>query len=337
MTGIENKTAEPEHCEQLNMTVKRRLEEPVNCQEKTILKKACLESRDQPKVIVEHQPLPSIYELGQVARNLDAGNFLQGEDTMDEESEDIMCNNKNLPQAWSLTPPPSPSYEFLDQSNQRIECDENGKCYLQLGASVQCSQVCPQTCSHSVCFNLPKSSPCYKRQADRMLGLSLNKLQRVDTSLWRSVLICNMLRKIETENDTMTSEPAPPLKDFHSAFRAKPSLPADNSACPMAAAAAVEPAADTEHRTDRLAANSGWLGCTNETTGINWSSVLSVLSPELELTNNNGFSPDSNDGLSSPAMNNSWPTTTPTTPLSSAWTSSSMPSLTPDSMICQSG
>merc|ERR1719225_1882576 len=37
------------------------------------------------------------------------------------------------PSPVATPPPASAPYQFLDQSNPRIECDENGKSYLQLG------------------------------------------------------------------------------------------------------------------------------------------------------------------------------------------------------------
>merc|ERR1711962_578123 len=130
---------------------------------------------EQPKVIVEHQPLPSIYELGQVTRDLD--NTLLRSDEEDSGDSDEDSSMFEVPPSqttpatappqrtyWSgsfttqitpvvsstpssapspvptvltqVQPPhsqPSATYQFLDQSNQRIECDENGKSYLQLG------------------------------------------------------------------------------------------------------------------------------------------------------------------------------------------------------------
>ena len=177
-----------------------------------------------------------------------------------------------------LTPPASPqslsssttttttTYQFLDQTSQRIECDENGKSYLQLGTVSHhhhhhlpvtpviqpkplvnlshnqrrnppllpsCRPLLPRPpnptppCDHhhhhqhaSVggLFSFQRRShqpqrrcsPCYRQQRSDMLSLSLHKLhaarQRSDSSLRRSVLICNMLRYIEDESTTEQRE-----------------------------------------------------------------------------------------------------------------------------------
>lgn len=176
-----------------------------------------------------------------------------------------------------LTPPASPqlvssstttttstttTYQFLDQTSQRIECDENGKSYLQLGTVshhhlpvtpviqpkpvvnlspsqrrtpplLSCRPLPPRPpnptppCDHhhhqhaavggpmspASAFlrrQQPQQQPrrrcssCYRQQRSDMLSLSLHKLhsarQRSDSSLRRSVLICNMLRYIEDES-----------------------------------------------------------------------------------------------------------------------------------------
>jgi len=231
-----------------------------------------------PKVIVEHQPLPSIYELGQVTRDLE-NPLLKSDEESDGDSSDDDSSmfdqpppsssppNKQFPDRfWSgtfsissqplPTPPPSPvptvlqpansppspaPYQFLDQSNPRIECDENGKSYLQLGTFNHHLPVTPviqpkpttltprrpvhpfrplqhpparppnptPPCDHSACLSR-RNSPCYRQQRARMLNVSLHKLhmarQRTDSNLRRSVLICNMLRHIEEESDTEARE-----------------------------------------------------------------------------------------------------------------------------------
>jgi len=125
-----------------------------------------------PKVIVEHQPLPSIYELGQVTRDLD-NPLLKSDEESDGDSDDdssmfdqppptschpksgqsfpdrfwsgtfsissqsLTSSSTSGPMATVLQPTTtnasSAPYQFLDQTNPRIECDENGKSYLQLG------------------------------------------------------------------------------------------------------------------------------------------------------------------------------------------------------------
>ena len=267
------------------------------------------EEKDKPKVIVEHQPLPSIYELQQMTcENLNESNDQcldsgLSEDDSGSGSEDdsdgdvdsmissplfdpvlrgtpgkapiitpptpkVIYNDRfwnqgsfgaqNTPQPPPLppTPPPAtsiqssnPAFGFLETSNQRIECAENGKSYLQLGTinhhhhhhhhhnhhhipvtpviqpksnmvyrrpippfrsppGIQQHQVQLQAarpvCDHSDCLQR-KSSFCYKNQRSRMLNLSLHKLhmarQNHEGCLRRSVLICNMLRYIEDENE----------------------------------------------------------------------------------------------------------------------------------------
>merc|ERR1719367_2225627 len=128
------------------------------------------EAGDSPRVIVEHQPLPSIYELGQVTRDLDNPLLKSDEEESDGDSDDdssmfdapppttcpsptpgtgnrFWSGTFSISQAPLSTPASSPvptvlqpagspapaPYTFLDQSNPRIECDENGKSYLQLG------------------------------------------------------------------------------------------------------------------------------------------------------------------------------------------------------------
>merc|ERR1712038_1176834 len=109
---------------------------------------------------------------------------------------------------------PSATYQFLDQSNQRIERDEDGKSYLQLGTVNHHIPVTPvlqpkpttlaprqprplpsqmfrpsqvhgihparppnptPPCDHSSCLSR-RNSPCYRGQRSRMLNMSLHKL-----------------------------------------------------------------------------------------------------------------------------------------------------------------
>ena len=253
---------------------------------------------DNPKVIVEHQPLPSIYDLRQMTCDDaydDSG--LSDDDSSEEESSEcddddeddvrpspifepvlrgtgmakpIMTPSPPTAKAiynsndrfWSQnsfsmnapTPPPPGSplppsatpvsmngnatFHFLENNNQRIECAENGKSYLQLGTMshhhhhhhhlpvtpvIQPKpnmvyrrpippfrnpmlpvQPARPVCDHSNCL-MRKNSLCYKSLRSRMLNLSLHKLhmarQNHEGSLRRSVLICNMLRYIEDESE----------------------------------------------------------------------------------------------------------------------------------------
>lgn len=76
---------------------------------------------------------------------------------------------------------------------QTIRCDENGKSYLELGASSQTNMRC--------CDGRTRwcHVPCYRQRRLAVLNLSMCKLARYrqcsDPSLRRSVLICNTLRR----------------------------------------------------------------------------------------------------------------------------------------------
>jgi hypothetical protein len=260
------------------------------------------EKPESPKVIVEHQPLPSIYDLRQMTcddsyddSGMSADDSSEEEssdcdDDDDEEEEDVrpspifepvlrgtgtakpvvtpspptpksLYNNdrfwsQNSFSMGSPTPPPgSPlppsatpvtmngtaTFHFLENNNQRIECAENGKSYLQLGTMshhhhhhhhlpvtpvIQPKpnmvyrrpippfrnpmlpvQPARSVCDHSNCL-MRRNSLCYKSLRSRMLNLSLHKLhlarQNHEGSLRRSVLICNMLRYIEDESEKET-------------------------------------------------------------------------------------------------------------------------------------
>ena len=248
------------------------------------------EERSSPRVIVEHQPLPSIYELGQQRDCDQTSDPEDGEDSDAADSDDdsamfeapppsaaAQCG-KSVSGSWGWsgtfsisgsvplpTPPPSPvptvlqpagapppapgtPYTFLDQSNPRIECDENGKSYLQLGTFNHHLPVTPvlqpkpttltprrpvfrpapppparppnptPPCDHSACLTR-RVSPCYRQQRSRMLNVSLHKLhiarQRTDSNLRRSVLICNMLRHIEEESDLEAREQEATFSQHH--------------------------------------------------------------------------------------------------------------------------
>ena len=249
--------------------------------------------QSNPKVIVEHKPLPSIYDLQQMSAacdNLDdnthhssstccGGSSQQlkendsgvsddeDEDEVSDiegETEDETENEEDHPSPSPIFDPvlrgtqakpsllPSPpkaiydqqnrgfwstgqagqqqynnsqqqqqnptnqnTFQFLEQTTQRIECAENGKSYLQLGtmnahshhhlpvtpviqpkpnmvyrrpippfrnnpslSSTHSTQAMPTprpVCDHSNCFQ-KKNSFCYQSQRSRMLNLSLSKL-----------------------------------------------------------------------------------------------------------------------------------------------------------------
>lgn len=226
---------------------------------------------DNPKVIVEHQPLPSIYDLRQMTcdESYDDSGMSDDESSEeessecddDEEEEDVRpspifepvlrgtsnakpvvtpsppnpkglynndrfwsgnafsMNNQNQPGS-PLPPSATPvamngntTFHFLENNNQRIECAENGKSYLQLGTMSHHGhhhhhhhhhlpvtpviqpkpnmvyrrpippfrnpmlpvQPARPVCDHSNCL-MRKSSLCYKSLRSRMLNLSLHKL-----------------------------------------------------------------------------------------------------------------------------------------------------------------
>lgn len=204
------------------------------------------------KVIVEHLP-SSVYDMDHNSALDDHNSVLDEDSESDDESSmfdtpppktayDRFWTTSSGPSSTTTTPPLVSTYQFLEQNNQRIECDENGKSYLQLGTvnhhhlpvtpvlqpkPTTLTPRRPQTfCRPStlpprppnptppvLCEHMPHSSParscstsCYRQQRSDMLSLSLHKLhsarQRSDSSLRRSVLICNMLRYIELESTT---------------------------------------------------------------------------------------------------------------------------------------
>merc|ERR1719347_2340496 len=62
-------------------------------------------SSPAPKVIVEHQPLPSIYELGQVTRDLDNTMLRSDESESDDSDEDSSMFDQPPPACSSPTKP----------------------------------------------------------------------------------------------------------------------------------------------------------------------------------------------------------------------------------------
>lgn len=112
---------------------------------------------------------------------------------------------------------PSPQYCYPSDSptppppnNQTIRCAENGKSYLELGASPTITNSNNNSIKYSRTAN-------YRQQRLAVLNISMCKLSRFrqfpDPSLHRSVLICNTLRRIEREmehdSQFFCSEPPP--------------------------------------------------------------------------------------------------------------------------------
>lgn len=149
----------------------------------------------------------------------------------------IQTSNYRYQDYWQYYQPPQ---------QQTIRCEENGKSYLELGASPVLRRpstpqsptppalMVPSSQQHHLQqqqqqqLSLPLSSattsgrccddrtrwchvPCYRQRRLAVLNLSMCKLARYrqcsDPSLRRSVLICNTLRRLERE---MEAEPPPP-------------------------------------------------------------------------------------------------------------------------------
>jgi len=299
-------------------------------------------STDQgAKVVVEHQDLPAIYELGKELCSLE-----DDEEDEDEDSSMFDTPPKHQDRLWSTagmsgtttSPPVVSTYQFLDQNNQRIECDENGKSYLQLGTVnhhhlpvtpviqpkpttltprrpiPSCRPALPPRpanptppCDEARHLSPPRScgnNSCYRQQRSDMLSLSLHKLhmarQRSDSSLRRSVLICNMLRYIEEESNTeqqrqqevASSYPQEPTYWSNQHFAPPPAPPTpnpyrDNNSFNNQAFDAPLKDFNSAFRQSSPADSEA----VEEDRGINWSSVLSLSSQtELDPLNNNTFS-----------------------------------------------
>lgn len=179
-------------------------------------------------------------------------------------------------------------WQYYQPPQQTIRCDENGKSYLELGASPSVRTRC--------CDGRARwcHVPCYRQRRLAVLNLSMCKLARYrqcsDPSLRRSVLICNTLRRLEKE---MESEPVEPSGYSHTTY---PEVNTSNRLNP------VMPEPSYEQSLRDMSCNSGratpfpmntpdtdsGLGDDEMTKPINWSSVLSYSSQtDLEPLNNN--------------------------------------------------
>jgi len=286
-----------------------------------------------PKVVVE--PLPSIYEL-KMSR------LEEDEDDDDDSSMFETPPKSPFDRFWTTsgvsstttTPPAVSTYQFLD-NNQRIECDENGKSYLQLGTVnhhhlpvTPVIQPKPTTliprrpipsCRPSLLRPPNPTPPCempsapfYRQQRTDMLSLSLHKLhmarQRSDSSLRRSVLICNMLRYIEEESNTEARQHEAHYQEQASQPEHQPYWGGNNFSPPPTPnpytrdngnnAFVQENGFDAPlkdfnsafRQSSPLMASSPESSENDEERGINWSSVLSLTSQnELDPLNNNTF------------------------------------------------
>lgn len=172
---------------------------------------------------------------------------------------------------------------YQPPQQQTIRCEENGKSYLELGASppvrTRCCDGRTRWCH----------VPCYRQRRLAVLNLSMCKLARYrqcsDPSLRRSVLICNTLRRLEREMEAEPPEPSyPALPEMTAPYRPSPvQEPSyEQSLRDMNCSGRATPFPSTAPDTD-----SG-LGDDEMTRPINWGSVLSLSSQtDLESLNNN--------------------------------------------------
>ncbi|CAH1117069.1 unnamed protein product [Phaedon cochleariae] len=209
------------------------------------------------------------------------------EDEFDEELSDEERCSGGMPEPARFSQQPYNRYQsqpdywqyYQPPQQQTIRCEENGKSYLELGASpavrTRCCDGRTRWCH----------VPCYRQRRLAVLNLSMCKLARYrqcsDPSLRRSVLICNTLRRLEREMEAEPPEPSysapvqPPI--------AVPEAPSyEQSLRDMNCSGRATPFPSTGPDTD-----SG-LGDDESTRPINWGSVLSLTSQtDLESLNNN--------------------------------------------------
>ncbi|XP_022912968.1 uncharacterized protein [Onthophagus taurus] len=178
-------------------------------------------------------------------------------------------------------------HQYYQPPQQTIRCEENGKSYLELGASPPIRTRCCDGRTHWC------HVPCYRQRRLAVLNLSMCKLARfrqcTDPSLRRSVLICNTLRKIERE---MESEPPEPS----SCYQTLPEMTPPSRLCPVPEVNLYEQSLRemtsqsgraTPFPQNTTDTDSG-IGDDETTRPINWSSVLNLTSQtDLESLNNN--------------------------------------------------
>ncbi|CAG9764818.1 unnamed protein product [Ceutorhynchus assimilis] len=237
-----------------------------------------------------------------------AATLLSEDEFDDDEFEDELSDEEKCagvvppfepPPPRYASPVPQQSYSRYQSSDywqyyqppqqQTIRCEENGKSYLELGAS-------PQVKTRTRCCDGRTRwchVPCYRQRRLAVLNLSMCKLARYrqcsDPSLRRSVLICNTLRRLEREMEADPPEPSYPML---------PEMTPPTRPCPV-----TEPSGYEQSLRD-MACSSGratpfpsqvpdtdsGLGDEDSelTRPINWGSVLSLTSQtDLESLNNN--------------------------------------------------
>ncbi|XP_074035850.1 SERTA domain-containing protein 2 taranis isoform X2 [Leptinotarsa decemlineata] len=211
----------------------------------------------------------------------------------DELSDEEKCAGVTPPEPARFTQQPYNRFQtqtdywqyYQPAQQQTIRCEENGKSYLELGASppvrTRCCDGRTRWCH----------VPCFRQRRLAVLNLSMCKLARYrqcsDPSLRRSVLICNTLRRLEREMEAEPQEPCfpslPPLAPI-TVPEATTTTPAsyEQSLRDMNCSGRATPFPSNPPDTD-----SG-LGDDETTRPINWGSVLSLTSQtDLESLNNN--------------------------------------------------
>lgn len=225
-------------------------------------------------------PTPSL-----AATLLSNDEFEDDDEFEDELSDDDRCAVVAEPARFSQ--PPYPRYQsaeywqYYQQPQQTIRCEENGKSYLELGATppvrTRCCDGRTRWCH----------VPCYRQRRLAVLNLSMCKLARYrqcsDPSLRRSVLICNTLRRLEREMEAEPPEPSyPSIPEITQPNRLAP-VPEptyEQSLREMTASGRATPFPTSTPDTD-----SG-IGDDDLTRPINWGSVLRSSQTDLESLNN---------------------------------------------------
>lgn len=230
-------------------------------------------------------PTPSL-----AATLLSPDEFDEDDDFEDELLEDDRCLGAPEPARFAQQQPyagtvryPNEYWQQYYQPQQTIRCEENGKSYLELGASPSVRTRC--------CDGRTRwcHIPCYRQRRLAVLNLSMCKLARYrqcsDPSLRRSVLICNTLRRLEKEMESDPPEPSYSIPEVPPPSRLSP-VPENNYEQSLR-----EMTASSGRATPFPSAvpdNDSGIGEEEATRPINWGTVLSLTSQtDLESLNNN--------------------------------------------------
>lgn len=243
-------------------------------------------------------PTPSL-----AATLLSPDDFDDDDEFEDELSDDDRCLAPPEPARFTQQPyvryPPADYWQYYQSTPQQtIRCEENGKSYLELGASPSVRTRC--------CDGRTRwcHIPCYRQRRLAVLNLSMCKLARYrqcsDPSLRRSVLICNTLRRLEKEMEADPPEPSYSIPELSPPSRLSPVPESNNYEQSLREMTSASGRA-TPFPSSVPDADSG-IGEDEATRPINWSTVLSLTSQtDLESLNNNdlyaelGLSSDSID------------------------------------------